>query len=155
LPRGIFLIPDEIQKFFEFYDKFQQIQTQLESDIFEHYQEMCLQVDEQREKLKMKIDDIVFAMIDEIKKHEETYLKQLKEHFSSYDDSKSIENELTDIEEVFRNPNLLIQTIREMQQKQEESLKDIQLKLNEMDLVKDNLQAINDFKPNVSVSNPK
>ena len=94
-------------------------------------------------------------MIDEIKKHEETYLKQLKEHFSSYDDSKSIENELTDIEEVFRNPNLLIQTIREMQQKQEESLKDIQLKLNEMDLVKDNLQAINDFKPNVSVSNPK
>ena len=52
--------------------------------------------------------------------------------FSSFDESKSLEDKLNEIEEeTFRNPNLLIQTIKEMQQKQEESLKDIQLKLSE------------------------
>ena len=40
--------------------------------------------------------------------------------------------ELTEIEETFRNPNLLFESIQEMQQKQEEALKDIQIKLNEM-----------------------
>ena len=35
-----------------------------------------------------------------------------------------------------------------MQQKQEEALKDIQLKLNEINQVEDDLMATNDFQPN-------
>ena len=71
-------------------------------------------------------------MINEAKKHEETFTKNLKDVFerSSFDDSKSLEHALTDIEETFRDTNLLIQTVQEMQHKQEESLKNIQLKLN-------------------------
>jgi hypothetical protein len=34
------------------------MKTQLESDVFEHFQEIRFQIDEQREKLKEKIDDI-------------------------------------------------------------------------------------------------
>ena len=73
------------------------------------------------------------------------YLKELKERFSSFDESKSLEDKLNKIEDTFRNPNLLIQTIREMQRKQEMSLKDIQFKLNEMNQVEDQLKATNFF----------
>jgi len=44
---------------------------------------------------------------------------------------------LNQIEETFRNPNLLIETIQAIQQKQEESLSEIQFKLNEMNQAKD------------------
>ena len=81
--------------------------------------------------------------------------KNLKERFSSFYESQSLENELSQIEETIRDPNLLIQTIKEMQCKQEESLKDIQLKLNEIKQVKDNLEATNEFKQNLSLFNPK
>ena len=91
-------------------------------------------------------------MIVEIKKNEAMYFKNLKErfqeNFSSFDDRKSLEHELNGIEETFRNPNLLIESIRDMQQKQEESLNDIQIKLNQMSKIKDNLKATNEFKSN-------
>jgi hypothetical protein len=57
---------------------------------------------------------------------------------------------LNQIEETFRDPSLLIATIQEMQRKQEESLKEIQFKLNQMNQVKDDLNATNDFQPNLS-----
>jgi hypothetical protein len=67
-----------------------------------------------------------------------------------FDDSKSLKDELEDIEETFREPNLLIQSIKEMQRKQEESLKDIQSKLNETKEVNSYLKATNEFKPKLS-----
>ena len=39
--------------------------------MFDHYHEMRFQIDEQRERLKVRIDDIALAMIDKIKKYEE------------------------------------------------------------------------------------
>jgi hypothetical protein len=59
----------------------------------------------------------------------------------------------TEIEETFRNSNILISTIKELQQKQEESLFEIQFKLNQINRVKDNLDATNNFKPNFSPFN--
>jgi hypothetical protein len=100
-----------------------------------------------------RIDDIALELIEKIKKSEEIYLSQLEERFSSFDVSQSLETELNEIQELLRNPNLLIQTIREMQQKQDESLKDIQLKLNEINQVKDNLRETHFFIPNLSSFN--
>jgi hypothetical protein len=139
-----------VGKFFELYDEFAQNKNKNESDVFDHFQEMCFKVDEQREELKNKIDDLALELIDQIKKCEESLSKNLKENFSSFDETKSLENELNQIEETFRDPNLLIETIQAMQQKQEESLKEIQFKLNQMHQVKDDLKATNDFKPNLS-----
>jgi hypothetical protein len=92
-------------------------------------------------------------MIDKTNKYQEKYLRHLKESFASFDDSKSVEDKLIEIEETFRHPNLLVETILDMQQKQEESLRDIQSKLNEMNQVNDNLEATNEFKPNLSSLN--
>ena len=68
---------ESIKKFLEFYDYFDQNKTQLKSDVFEHFQKMRFQIDEQRESL-----------------------------------SQSLETELNLIQELIRNSNLLIQTIR-------------------------------------------
>jgi hypothetical protein len=111
-----------IQKFFEFYDKFIQNRTKLDLDVFDHYQELRFQIDQHREELKEKsdeIDEIALAMIDQTKKYEALYLENIKEGFSSFDDCKSLEHELNQIDETFRNPNLLIQSIKDMQQKQD------------------------------------
>jgi hypothetical protein len=121
---------------------------------------MRFQIDQKREELKKKIDDIALAMIDETKKYEAIYLKNLKEKLfenfsSSFDESQSIENELNQIEETFRDPNLLIKTIKQMQRKQEESLNEIQFKLNEMNQVRDDLKETNEFKLNLSSFNQK
>ena len=107
------------------------------------------------ERLKERIDHIALAMIDQTKKSEEMYLKNIKEHFSTYDGSKSLQIKSSEIEELFRNPNLLIQTIQEIQQKQEESLKDIRSKLYKMTIVKEFCEETNTFQPNSTSFNQK
>ena len=57
---------------------------------------------------------------------------------------------MNEVEELFRNPNLLIKSIREIQQKQETALNEIQLKLNQITKIKGNLEATNYFQPNSS-----
>ena len=57
---------------------------------------------------------------------------------------------MTEKEDIFRNPNLQIESIKEMQHEHEESLKEIQSKLNQMTKIKDNLEATNEFKTNSS-----
>jgi hypothetical protein len=153
-------LEETTRKFFELYDEYHQKKTKLESEDFEHFQEMRFQIDEHREKLKAKIDELALAMIDDTKKNEKLYLSSLLqetllEDSSSFHVSKSLENELNQIEDTFRNPNLLIASIHEMQTKQEASLKDIQFKLNEMSKIKDNLKATNEFRPNLSFFNKK
>jgi hypothetical protein len=57
-----------IKKFFEFYDEFSQNRTKLDLDVFEHFQEMRFKIDQHREELKKRIDDIALGMIDETNK---------------------------------------------------------------------------------------
>jgi hypothetical protein len=63
------------------------MKTQIESDVYNHFDEMRFQVDEQRERLKERIDKIALAMIDKLKKHEVLLSKNLKERFSSFYES--------------------------------------------------------------------
>jgi hypothetical protein len=102
-------------------------------------------LDQHREELKKKIDDIALDMIRNTEKYEKIYLSSLKEKVtenfsSSFHVSKSLENGLNVIEDMFRNPNLLIASIRDMQRKQEESFNEIQSKLNRMNQVKDDFK---------------
>ena len=146
-------LEDSIRKFFEFYDEFQQNRTKLDLDVFDHFHEMRFQIDQHREELKKKIDDISWEMIDATKKYEAIYLKNVKESFSSFDDNQSLANALNEMEEAYRSPNLLIEAIKDMQRKQEESLSEIQLKLEEMKQVKVHLKASNEFQSNLTSYN--
>jgi hypothetical protein len=60
---------------------------------------------------------------------------------------------MNQIKDIFRNPYLLIESIKKMQHEHEESLKEIQSKLNQVAKIKDNLEATNEFKPNLSLLN--
>ncbi len=42
----------------------------VETQVFNHFQEIRFQIDERREELKKKIDDIALAMIDKAKEFE-------------------------------------------------------------------------------------
>jgi hypothetical protein len=45
-------LEESIRKFFEFYDEFQQNRANIESKVFNHFQEIRFQIDLQREKFK-------------------------------------------------------------------------------------------------------
>jgi hypothetical protein len=147
-------LEESIRKFFGFYDEFILNKSKVDTDVFNHFQELRFQIDEHRERLKAKIDDVALELIEQTKKCEAEYLKEVKENLlSSFDGSKSLDKDLEEIEECFRNPNLLIQSIKDLQQRQEESLKEIQSKLNEINQVKVDLKAANEFEPNLTLLN--
>ena len=52
--------------------------TQLESDLFEHFQEMRFQIDEYRKRLKEKIDDIALDSLMKQRSMKEIHLKNPK-----------------------------------------------------------------------------
>ena len=148
-------IEDSIRTFFQMYEQFCLNKTTLDLDVHEQFQEIRFKLDEHREVLKQKIDDIYMEMIEKTKKSEASYLKSLEDKLvaslKSFE-TKSLEQSLKETEETFRNPNILIQSILEMQRQQEESISELKLKLNEQSQVKHILINFNEFTPNVSLS---
>jgi hypothetical protein len=66
------------------------------------------------------------------------------------EETNLVEERLREVEEIFRNPSLLIESIRDMQRKQEKAVADIKVKLNEMSYVREHLKASNEFRANFS-----
>jgi hypothetical protein len=148
-------IQDSIRKFFEIYEEFCLNKTRIDLDVNNHFTEIRFKLDEHREELKEKVDDIYMEMIEKTKKFEAIYLKSLEDKLEASlksFETKSLEQSLNETEESFRSPNVLIESIREMQRQQEEAIAILKCKLDEQSQVKDNLTRMNDFKPNVSFS---
>ena len=148
-------IEESIKHFYEMHDTFTLNRNQLDSDSHNHFQEIRFQLDLHREKLKEKIDDIYMEMIEKTKETEASYLKSFNENFPvSFKafDIKSLDEDLKAFEEKLRDPQLLIESIREMHLKQQKTIETMQFKLNEMSQVKKNLKTSNEFKPNLSFS---
>ena len=81
-----------------------------------------------------------------MQKIETTYLKSLENKLETSLKSfgtKSIEQSLNKTDDSFRDPNLLIESIREMQRQQEEAIARLKLKLDEQSQVKDTLKEMN------------
>ena len=138
------------------YEQFSLSKNGLNSDCHNHFQEVRRQLDIHREKLKEKVDDIYLEMIEKTKEFEATFLKSLNEKLKTpfkYMETKlTIEDELKIIDEKFRNPNLLIKSIKEIHLKQQEAIETIQSKLNEMNKLRDYLKVSNQFIPNGQLS---
>ena len=135
------------------YEQFTLNKTRIDLDVHEHFQDIRFQLDEHREHLKVKIDDIYMEMIEKTKNFEATYLKSLEDKLEASlksIETKSLEQSLNETEEAFRNPNLLIESIQDEQRKQEKAIAELKLKLDEQSQVKDNLIRMNEFKPNLS-----
>jgi len=129
-------IEESIRQFFEMYEQFTLNKTKLDLDVHNHFKEIRFQLDQHREELKQKIDDIYMEMIDKSKTFEATYLKSLEDKLEASLKSferNSREQSLKETEESFRNPNV-----------------ELKLKLDEQSLVKNKLMRMNQFKPNLT-----
>ena len=136
-------LEESFRVFYEIYEDFHLAKNKLDLECHNHFQEIRFQIDLHREKLKEKIDDIALEMIDQTKKFENLYLKSLNEKLDA--SLKLFDTKL--FEKTVRDANTLIQTLREIQIKQEKHLEDLRLKLNEMNDVKDHLERSNEFQP--------
>jgi hypothetical protein len=142
-------IEESIRDFYKLYEEFSLNKTSLDLDVHNHLHELRFQIDEHREKLKQKIDDIALDMIDQTKKFEASYLKSLNEKLDIPLESfnkKSINDDFKEIEELFRDPNLLLESIQGLQRKQQEAMGDLKLKLNEMTQIRDDFKKSNIFE---------
>jgi hypothetical protein len=148
-------IEDSIRTLFQMYEQFTFNTPTLDLDVHQHFTEIRRNIDLHREKLKQKIDDIYMEIIEKTKNFEATYLKSLEDKLyaslKSYE-TTSLEQSLKETDESFRNPNLLIESIRDMQRNQETAIAELKLKLDEQSQVKDELIKMNEFKPNLSFS---
>jgi hypothetical protein len=148
-------IEDSIRKFFQMYEQFCLNKTRIDMDVHNHFTEIRFKLDEHRGELKALIDNIYMEMIEKTKKFETTYLKSLADKLEASlksFETKSLEQSLKETEETFRNQNLLIESIREMQRQQDKIIEELKSKLNEQSQVKDHLIQMNEFKPNFSFS---
>jgi hypothetical protein len=148
-------IEESIRMFFQMYEQFCLNKTRIDMDVHNHFTEIRFKLDEHRGELKAIIDNIYMEMIEKTKNFEATYLKSLEDKLEASlksFETTSIEQSLKDTEETFRNQNLLIESIREMQWQQETAMARLKLKMDEQSQVKDHLIKMNEFKPNFSFS---
>jgi hypothetical protein len=148
-------IEESFKTFFQIYDEFKSSLSKLDldSDWYEYFLEVRRQIDLHRENLIVKIDDIYIGMIAKVEEFEKSCLKSIKENlevsFTSFG-VKSYAEDLQELEETFRDPNISIESIQKIQIQQKEKIEAIQLKLNEFTQIKEKLKASNEFKPNLS-----
>ena len=147
-------VEDSILTIHKMYHEFTISKTKLDLDCHDHFQEVRRLIDMHRENLKEKIDEIYMQMIEKTRECEALYLKSFNEKLdaslNNYEANSSVDDELKEMEKTFRNPNLLIESIKEMHLKQEETISIIQSNINEMSQVRENLKTSNEFKPNLS-----
>jgi len=104
-------IQDSIRKFFQMFEEFTLNKTRIDLDVHNHFTEIRFKLDEHREELKVKIEDIYMEMIEMTKKFEAIYLNSLEDKLNASLRSfgtKSLEKSLKETDESFRDPNLLI-----------------------------------------------
>ena len=145
-------IEESIKTFHQLYEKFISSKNGLNLKCHNHIQEVRFQLDLHREKLKEKIDEICIEMIEKTKKIEASYLKRfLKESETSLEpfEIKNVDEKLNASEVKFRDPNLLIESIQEINLKQKESIDKIQSNLNEIRQINEHLKSNNEFKPSM------
>jgi hypothetical protein len=75
------------------------------------FSDLDFKLDQHREELNVKIDDIYMIMIDKTKKFKTAYLKSLEDKLEASlksFETTSLEQSLKEIEETFRNPKFII-----------------------------------------------
>jgi len=136
-----------IENFFQLNEQLQESKNIFELDCYNHFQEIRRKIEVQREELKDQIDKLSLAMIDELKAKEETYAKRIREFQV---EAINLEKEKNILDETFRDVNLLISSIKQLQVKQDEAVSRLESNLSEISQMKTFMTKSNDFKPNLS-----
>jgi hypothetical protein len=84
-----------------------------------HFLEIRCKIDKHRDELKEKIDEISLQMIDQVKAFERQYTTTNSDLTTKTTCLKSFDEEMQNLNEKLRDPNILIDDIRQIEQKQE------------------------------------
>ena len=103
----------------------------LEVGIYDHFVELRRQIDIRREEAKARIDDISMQMI-ELTKQTETLCKESLNKFVCIEDDQ-LNEETKAIEEKFRDPNLLIESVKALKTNQTEQIARLRNQLSDVD----------------------
>ena len=113
-----------------------------------HFDRLRRQLDERRESLHAKIDEIYFEMIEKTKNCEETVLKNLADNFKAVEvlqlpNRKNLANE---INEKFRETNVELNLLREQLNKSEHEIAHLKIKLDEIAEISKHFASSNYFE---------
>ena len=132
--------------------KYQESKSNFGSESKAHFERLRRQLDQKRENLKEKIDEIYLEMIERTKNCEESVLKNLANNFKAVDvlmlsNQKKL-GEMTgnEIKEKFRVANLELNLLREQLNKRENEIADLKIKLDEIAIISKNFVSSNYFK---------
>ena len=129
------------KKFFLLQEQLESTKNGLEVESHSHFQEIRRKIDLQREELKDQIDKISLEMIDRVKAYELNYVQELNKNIEKFVFTMSLETELKDLNEKFRDPKLQLQLIKQMKLDQDENINEIESKLEEIIQIKVNLNS--------------
>ena len=133
--------------FYELCNELGETTSVLEVEVYNHFVELRRKIDIRCEEAKARIDDLYMEMIDLSKKAEAKYMEQLKMALVRNAD-KLLENGRKVLAEKSRDPNLLIQTVRDMQARQEEFITALKTKIGELTEIR-KLLSEKEFKSGV------
>jgi hypothetical protein len=132
-------------EFSQLYAEFHTYTNKLDLELHEHFQEIRFKIDLHREKLKEKIDEIYIDMIEKTKRIEMSYAKNLDTNRTCYA-RLDLDKERQRIDNEFREPNLTMALIEQMQFEQSVLTTDLKARLDKMFQTKEFIKT-NTFKP--------
>jgi hypothetical protein len=131
------------------FDQMSQKYHKLDSEsIKAHFDRLRRQLDERRESLKGKIDEIYLEMTERTTNCEESVLKNLANNFKAVDvliapNRKNLANE---IKEKFRETNVELNLLREQLNKSEHEIAQLKIKLDEIAEISKHFASSNYFE---------
>ena len=143
-----------LQEFFKLKDQYLEAKNGLEIKSRQHFEELRFQIDLHREQLIEKIDKVYLLMIDQTKKVENSFSKNLVNKLEPTDilimTINTLEDEKEEINEIFRGNDLKSKLLIEKQHNQEEAIVKINSNLNKLSKFLEVLKESNEFKPNLA-----
>ena len=122
--------------------------SDLERISFDYFTELRRQIDIQREELKNKIDEIALKMIDQVNKKETDYISTMKQYLLAAT-PVDIEQCMQSLANEFRNPNLIIEEVKRIQNEQQQRVKQFQARIKEIESLFLEMEPLV-FKPSTS-----
>ena len=136
-----------LNEFFKQFDQFMASKNDLDLNCFNFFQELRFRIDLHREitpkvytiSLFNHIYQTAFEMIEQIQSYEKWFINEINSKlFVSF---KSLEEEMTCLNETFRDPNLTIEKLKQMILKQNEAMLDLKSKIKEVNNFKEHFKT--------------
>lgn len=140
---------DSIKVIFELKNQFEKNKNMAVTASFEFFQELRRNIDLQKELLNCKIEEVYFDMIAAAKVTESLYNKHFDVINPKLDLNTSLNEEVLSLEETFRNVDLSLDSIKQMESNQIKSISEIKSKMHDLARVRSFLIRVNFFKPNI------